>query len=152
MVKFFQTKVLTVSLKELNVKTSKGSNAQLEKQKTKMNTNNSVNAVNVVNTAIVGSDTAVGNSPSVTSIKRVGRPKSVFTRDVIFTRNASGEVIRRGRGKPGHASQALIYRISVDYTGQTLPEGAEFVGNALVKDTRKPKVADSIIAPVTVPA
>lgn len=114
-----------------------------------MNTNNTVN---VVNTAIVGSDTAVGNSPSVMSIKRVGRPKSVFTKDVIFTRNANGEIVRRGRGKPGFSSQALIYRVSVDYTGQTLPEGAEFVSNAPVKDTRKPKVADSIIAPVTVPA
>lgn len=71
----------------------------------------------------------------------IGRPRTNLTKEVVFLLMADGTYLRRSKGKPAHDSKAMIYRVPWDYNGKTLPEDCAFVGQAAVKDTRKPKAS-----------
>lgn len=79
----------------------------------------------------------------------IGRPRTNLTKEVVFLLLADGSYKRRGKGKPAHDSKAFIYHVPWDYEGDTLPENSAFMGNAVIKDTRKSKT----VAPMeTTPA
>ena len=86
-----------------------------------------------------------GNSQAATETfiapkGKIGRPRTRLTKEAVFLVAADGTMKRRTKGKPAHDSKALVYSIPFDYTGETLPEDSRFVRNAVIKDTRKPKV------------